>query len=196
MLPSKIFFTKGAGVHKEELTSFELALRSAGIAFFNLVNVSSIVPPGCRKVSREEGLSLLRPGEVIYCVLARNATNEPNRLVVASIGCAIPSDLTQYGYISEHHSFGQTEEKAGDYAEDLAASMLASTLGIDFDSDAAWDEREQIYKMDGKITKTFSITQSALGNKNRLWTSVVAAAVFIGDNDKDFQLPSQSSSLL
>lgn len=196
MLPSKIFFTKGAGVHKEELTSFELALRSAGIAFFNLVNVSSIVPPGCRKVSREEGLSLLRPGEVIYCVLARNATNEPNRLVVASIGCAIPSDPTQYGYISEHHSFGQTEEKAGDYAEDLAASMLASTLGIDFDSDAAWDEREQIYKMDGKITKTFSITQSALGNKNRLWTSVVAAAVFIGDNDKDFQLPSQSSSLL
>ncbi len=185
MLPTKIFFTKGVGVHKEELRAFELALRAAGIAHFNLVNVSSIYPPGSKKVSREEGLSLLKPGEIVYCVLARNATNEPNRLVVASIGCAIPADASQHGYISEHHAFGETEERASAYAEDLAASMLATTLGIDVDHELAWDEREQIYKMEGKILKTLNATQSAEGNKDGLWTSVVAVAVFIGDEGRD-----------
>ena len=176
---SKIFFTKGAGTHKEQLTSFELALRSAGIAAFNLVPVSSIIPPNCKKISREEGLQLLKPGAIVHCVLARNATNEPNRLIAASIGAALPQDANQYGYLSEHHSCGETAEKAGEYAEDLAATMLATTLGIEFNSDTAWDEREQLYKASGKIFKTFNTTQSAEGNKSGLWTSVIAAAVFI-----------------
>lgn len=182
MLPSKIFFTKGVGTHKEKLRSFELALRSAGIAPFNLVNVSSIYPPGCKKVSREEGLRLLQPGEIVHCVLARNETNESNRLEVASIGCAIPADATQYGYISEHHDFGQTEQEAGEYAEDLAASMLATTLGIDVDHSVTWDEREQIYKMEGKILRTLNMTQSAVGTKSGDWTTVIAAAVFVGND--------------
>lgn len=179
MIPSRVFFTKGVGVHKEYLTSFELALRDAGIAPFNLVTVSSIYPPGCKRIPREEGLKLIKPGQIVYLVMSRNATNEPNRLVAASVGCAVPSDSEQYGYLSEHHSFGETDSKAGEYAEDLAASMLASTLGIDFDSASAWDEREDIYKMSGKIVKTTNITQSALGNKDGLWTTVLSAAVFI-----------------
>ena len=111
--------------------------------------------------------------------MARNATNEPNRLVSASIGIAKAKDPNQYGYLSEHHPFGETNEKAGEYAEDLAASMLATTLGIDFDQSQSWDEREQIYKMSGKIIKTSNITQSATGDKNGLWTSVVTAAVLV-----------------
>ena len=42
MTPKKIFFTKGVGVHKDKLSSFEVALRSAGIEKCNLVYVSSI----------------------------------------------------------------------------------------------------------------------------------------------------------
>jgi len=183
MLPIKLFFTKGVGVHKEQLASFELALRDAGIAQFNLVSVSSILPPGCKKITKEEGLILLKPGEVVFCVMARNATCEPNRLIATSIGCAFPAEDNQYGYLSEHHSFGETAEAAGEYAEDLAASMLATTLGIEFDPAAAWDEREQIYKMGGRITRTFNITQSAIGNKDGFWTSVVAAAVFVGNKE-------------
>jgi len=179
MIAQKIFFTKGVGVHKEQLTSFESALRDAGLAPFNLVNVSSIFPPGCKKISKEEGLKLLKPGQIVFWVSARNQTNEPNRLIAASIGCALPADPNQYGYLSEHHSFGETDSKAGEYAEDLAASMLATTLGIEFDPDLAWDEREQIYKMSGKIVRTTNITQSAIGNKDGLWTTVVAAAVFV-----------------
>lgn len=178
--PKKVFFTKGVGVHKEYLASFELALRSAEIAPFNLVSVSSIYPPGCKKISKEEGLKLFQPGSIVYAVMARNSTNEPNRLIAASIGAALPQDPDQnYGYLSEHHPFGETEEKAGEYAEDLAATMLATTLGVEFNPDTAWDEREQIFKMSGKIVRTFNITQSALGNKDGLWTSVIAAAVFI-----------------
>ncbi len=196
MLPTKVFFTKGVGIHKEKLASYEAALRSAGIAQFNLVRVSSIFPPGCKKISKEEGLKLLKPGQIVYCVISSNQTNEPNRLIAASVGCAIPYDPQKYGYLSEHHCFGQTEEKAGDYAESIAALMLATILedsngnnqnmlpkmekfNKQENLDDSWMAMVQAAKTGGKILKTFNITQSALGNKDGLWTSVVAAAVFI-----------------
>src|SRR3989344_941177 len=181
MIPKKVFFTNGVGRHKDYLQSFELALRDAGIEKCNLVNVSSIFPPNCKVMSKEQGLQELRPGQITFCVLARNSTNEPNRLIASSIGCAIPADTDQYGYISEHHSFGETEKVAGDYAEDLAATMLASTLGVEFDPSQAYDERMEQYKMSGKIVRTRNATQSALGDKTGLWTTVVACGVFILD---------------
>ena len=180
MVPTKMFFTKGVGVAKQQLMSFEMALRNAGIEKFNLVSVSSILPPACQVINKEKGLEMLKPGEVVFCVLARNGTNEPNRLTAASIGCAIPSEKEQqYGYLSEHHPFGETEQRTSDFAEDLAATMLATTLGVEFNSDSAWDEREKVYKTSGKIIKTTNVTQSAEGNKDGLWTTVVAVAVFI-----------------
>lgn len=173
-----MFFTKGVGRHKDNLTSFELALRDAGIAPQNLVTVSSIFPANCKRVTREEGCKMLMPGQITFCVMARNATNEPNRLIAASVGVALPADPSHHGYLSEHHPFGETEQRAGDYAEDLAASMLATVIGVEFDPATSWDEREQQFKMSGKIVKTMNITQSAEGNKDGLWTTVVAAAVF------------------
>ena len=182
MVPKKVFFTKGVGVHKEKLASFEMALRVAGLAHCNLVLVSSIYPPGCKIISKDEGLKLLRPGEIVFAVYDRESYNEPNRLIAASVGLAIPADSSMHGYLSEHHSFGETDEKAGEYAEDLAASMLATTLGIEFNPESDWDEKEQIFKMSGKIVRTTNITQSAVGNKDGLWTTVFAAAVFINDD--------------
>ncbi|HDD59771.1 MAG: arginine decarboxylase, pyruvoyl-dependent [Thermoplasmata archaeon] len=178
-VPKYMFFTKGVGVHKDKLASFELALRKAGIEKYNIVQVSSIFPPNCKIISRKRGLAMLKPGQVIFCVMARNSTNEPNRLVSASIGLALPAEKDRYGYISEHHAFGETAEKTGDYAEDLAATMLATTLGIDFDPETAWNERKQVYIASGRIFETRNVTQSARGNKDGLWTTVVAAAVFI-----------------
>jgi arginine decarboxylase len=179
MIPKYFFLTKGVGKHKEQLQSFELTLRSAGIQHCNIVNVSSIVPSGCKLISRERGLKMVKPGEITFIVLARNSTSEPHRLIASSIGVAIPSGKNNYGYLSEHHSFGQTDEAAGDYAEDLAATMLATTMGIPFDSETAWDERKQLFKTSGLIIKTTNITQSATGDKNGLWTTVLAAAVFL-----------------
>ena len=184
MVPKKVFFTKGVGVHKEKLASFEMALRVAGLAHCNLVLVSSIYPPGCKTIPKEEGLKLLLPGEIVFAVYDRESNNEPNRLVAASVGLAVPADSSMHGYLSEHHSFGETDEKAGEYAEDLAASMLATTLGIEFNPEMDWDEREQIFKMSGKIVRTTNITQSAVGHKDGLWTTVFAAAVFINDDNQ------------
>jgi len=177
-VPRRLFFTKGVGSHKDELQSFELALRDAGIEKCNLVKVSSIFPPGCKVISKARGLKELRPGMITYCVMSHLSSDEPRRLLVASVGCAIPADKRAYGYISEHHAFGQKEAVAGDYAEDMAAAMLASTLGIDFDVDAGWDEREEIFKISGKIVKTRNITQSAVV-KNKGYTTVLAAVVFL-----------------
>ncbi|MGA7857266.1 MAG: arginine decarboxylase, pyruvoyl-dependent [Terracidiphilus sp.] len=179
MIPKKLFFTKGVGKHKERLTSFELALRDAGIASQNLVRVSSIFPPRCKVISRKEGLKYLNHGEVVFSVIAENSTREPHRLVVSSIGVAIPADRDTYGYLSEHHSFGETEEQAGEYAEELAAEMLATTLDVDFDPDKSWDEKKEIYRISNKIVRTSNVTQSAVGDKRGLWTTTIAAAVLI-----------------
>lgn len=181
MIPKKIFFTKGVGVHKDSLASFEMALRKAGIEKCNLVYVSSIFPPECVIIPRRKGLDLIKPGQITFCVMARNSTNEPNRLVSSAIGLAVPKDRKNYGYLSEHHSFGETAKKAGDYAEDLAASMLATTLGISFDPDEAWDARKQVYKASEYIFKSMNICQSAEGDKSGKWTTVVAAAVMLID---------------
>ncbi|HUV37423.1 MAG TPA: arginine decarboxylase, pyruvoyl-dependent [Patescibacteria group bacterium] len=176
-VPNKVFLTRGLGRHKEKLTSFELALRSAGIAKFNIVQVSSIFPPHCVLIPRSRGAATLQPGEVTYCVLSNNSTDEQNRLIGCAIGVAIPKDRSKYGYISEHHDFGKKQKPLGDYTEDLAATMLASTLGLEIDLSKAWDERKQEFKIGGQIVKTTNITQTALG-KEGLWTTVVAAAVF------------------
>ena len=178
-VPKQIFFTNGVGRHREKLTSFELALRNAQIEKQNLVRVSSIFPPGCKVIARSRGVARLRPGQITFVVLAEAASNEPNRLMAASIGLAVPNDQSHYGYLSEHHSYGETEKKAGDYAEDLAATMLASTLGIEFDPDKNYDERREVYRMSGRIVTSRNVTQSASGDKNGLWTTVVAAAVFV-----------------
>jgi arginine decarboxylase len=181
MIPKYVFFTKGIGHHKKELQSFESALRDARISEYNLVSVSSILPPQCKEISIDEGLARMKPGQIVYLVIARNCSNEKNRLVSASIGVAKPKDESIYGYLSEHHAFGQDEQFAGDFSEDLAASMLASTLGIPFDIDAAYDEKRQIFMMSDKIVETKNITSCAAVETDGFYTTVIAAAVFVMD---------------
>lgn len=178
-VPRYMFFTKGFGVNREKLASFENALREARIAHLNLVNVSSIFPPHCHIIDIETGLKRLEAGEITHCVMARQESQEPGRRLVASIGLAIPSENGRYGYLAEHHGFGQTELEAGEYAEDLAASMLATTLGIEFDPDKDYDERRDIYRMSGKIVESQHTSIGALGAEGQLWTTVIAAAIFV-----------------
>ena len=179
LVPKKMFFTKGVGTHKAELRSFELALRDAGIEKCNLVHVSSILPPDCKVISRNEGLKEVYPGMITYAVMSRCCGNEPHRLIAASIGCAVPADKNTYGYLSEHHSFGQNEKVAGDLAEDLAVEMLASTLGLEFDEDKSWDENKAIYHLSDKIVRTSNMTQSAVVGPEGNFTTVLASAVFL-----------------
>jgi arginine decarboxylase len=177
-VPKKLFFTHGVGHHREELRSFERALRDAEIEKYNLVHVSSILPPHCEIITPEEGIKHLDPGQIVFCVMARSSSNESHRLLASSIGCAVPADQDMYGYLSEHHTFGQTQEQAGDYAEDLAASMLATSMGLKFNDDDSWDEKEQHWKISGQIVKTHNETATAVVEE-RGFTTVVAAAILI-----------------
>lgn len=178
-IPKRMFFTKGVGVHRNELQSFELALRGAGVERCNIVAISSIFPPDCKIISRDTGIKELKPGQITFTVMARNSTDEPNRLISAAVGLARPKSAKQYGYISEHHAFGETMRKSADFAEDLAATMLASTMGIELDPDVAWDERKQLYKVGKRLFVSKSVAQSARGDKKGLWTTVVACAVML-----------------
>lgn len=179
LIPRKLFLTRGVGIHREKLTSFEMALREAGIAQFNLVRVSSIFPPGCKIVSKEEGLPLLQPGEIVFAVLAEMSANEAGRRIASSIGVARPADNDKYGYLSEHHTFGETEQEAGDYAEDLAATMLATTLGIQFDAEKDYNARREQYMMGGEIVDSTSITMAVTAQLGGVWTTTIAAAILI-----------------
>ncbi len=179
LVAKNAFFTKGVGKHKNRLQSFELALRDADIERYNLVRVSSIFPPHCKVIAAKRGVELLAPGQILHVVLADCTTNEPNRLVGAGVALARPAEGHQYGYIAEHHGFGMTRDALADLVEDMAATMLATTLGIEFDPETAYDERKEIYHMSGKIVNTRACVQTAEGDKRGLWTTVVAAAVFV-----------------
>ncbi len=179
LVAKKLFLTKGKGIHEDRLTSFEYALRDAGIAGTNIVLISSIFPPNAKLISRKEGLKQIKPGQIMFAIYSKNQTNEPHRMCAASVGIAQPKDKSRYGYLSEHESFGQNEIQAGDYAEDIAAQMLASSLGIPFDADKAWNEKRQQWSISGQIYKTQNITQVTKGNKDGKWTTVFAAAVLI-----------------
>ncbi|PIO04196.1 arginine decarboxylase, pyruvoyl-dependent [Candidatus Woesearchaeota archaeon CG08_land_8_20_14_0_20_47_9] len=158
LVPKQVFLTKGVGRHKEQLCSFELALRNAGIAKCNIVCVSSIIPPGCRLIQRRAGLRLLKPGQITFVVMARRSCNEA-RLIASAIGCAMPIH-GMHGFLAEHASVGEDCKRTGSYAEQLAATMLSSASG----------------KV--KNIKTSSIAQAARC-RSGIWTTVVAAAVLL-----------------
>jgi len=179
LIAKNLFLTRGKGVHEDRLTSFEYALRDAGIAGTNLVLISSIFPPQAKLISRKEGLKQIKPGQILFTIYSKNQTNEPHRVCSASVGLAQPKDKARYGYLSEYESFGQNEVQSGDYAEDIAAQMLASSLGIAFDADKAWNEKRQQWSISGEIYNTHNITQTAKGDKDGKWTTVFAAAVLL-----------------
>ncbi len=180
LVPARVFLTKGVGRHRYQLKSFEEALRQADVAQQNLVQVSSILPPKCKIIARENGLRSLVPGQISYCVMARSDTNEHGRLIASSIGIAVPKDRNNWGYISEVHGHGMNQKEAADMSEDLAADMLGTTLGLEVDPNQAWSEKEQVYKASGLIIRTSNITQTARGQSD-LWTTTVAIAMLLLD---------------
>lgn len=179
LVPKKVFFVSGKGYHKTKLASFEQALRDAGIEKYNLVKVSSILPPYCIEVQKDDGLKELNPGQILYCVIAREESNEYNSMIAASIGIALPADKGHYGYLSEYSETGKKPEEVGGIAEDLAAEMLATTLGVPFNPDSNYDEKREVFKMGGKIVETKNVTAHAKVKEKDEWACAIAAAIFI-----------------
>jgi len=178
LVPTKVFLVRGQGRHKEKLVSFEKALRVMGIAPFNLVRVSSIYPPHCRFITKAAGLKLLKPGQILFVVLSENATDEPGRLITASIGMAVPDDPSQYGYLAEHTDIGKSAKEISLHTEYLAAEMLATKLGEKLKAPARGKPAAAFRMSNGLSLKTRSMTEAATGEAGS-WTTAMAAAVLI-----------------
>lgn len=157
MPPNKVFLTKGVGKHKEKLASFELALRDADIADYNIIRVTSILPPHAQLISKEKGIQNFKPGQIVYCVMAENVTREP-KLIGVSLAAALPKDRNKIGYFAELMGTDNETKNLAQKAEDLTSMILNTIIGID-------------------VAETRSVTQVVQGEHD-LWTTVVASAVF------------------
>ena len=180
MIPKKIFLTTGHGTHRHRLQSFELALRDAEVAPCNLVNVSSIVPPHCKQINKKEGISLINPGEITYCVLSKIHTKKPKK-IGASVGLAIPELSNEYGYIAEYQNEEMAKTQLKKTVEDLAILMLATTKGMTDKKNGQQvplSDKDIIDQFQDKM-KTKSIADTVNHSDPELWSTVVALAVFI-----------------
>ncbi|MBI4614440.1 MAG: arginine decarboxylase, pyruvoyl-dependent [Planctomycetes bacterium] len=163
LVPRSVFLVAGVGTAREKLVSFEEALRQAGIEAYNLVCVSSILPPRCEIVPPAEGVTSLEPGGIVHCVLARLETDEEGRQIAVAIGMARPKDRSSHGYVAEVDEHDLDGELAAAKAVDLATTMLDTTL--------------RGRRPAGPFV-TRSVSSSAVGRAG-LWTTAVAAAVFV-----------------
>lgn len=179
LVPKGVFLTRGVGIHKERLNAFSLALRDARIEKLNLVSVSNVLPPGCKLLTSDEGVAELHDGQIAFCVMARQESDQPGQLLAASVGMAVPGSRKAHGIVAEHQSFEETEEEAQRSAEQLAISRLASTLGVDFDPQRDFDPRKQGFRISDSVVKSQTTVQSARAHKSGKWTCCVAAAVFV-----------------
>ena len=177
-VPQKVFLTKGVGIHAERLNSFEEALRDARMSTMNLVMVSSIVPPHCELVGMEEGLRLLSPGQITFCVMSRCDSDEEGRLLAAAVALLLPENGDDYGYISEYHGYGKKLDEVEDWVCDQAAELYASAKGFKINWRRAWSQADFKYTLEERRYSPKYVVSVAEGKKGK-WVTTVAAAVFI-----------------
>jgi arginine decarboxylase len=178
MVPKGVFLTKGVGIHSERLNSFEEALREARISSFNLVTVSSIVPPHCRLLDIQEGLRLMSPGQLTFSVMSRGDSNEEGRLISAAVAILLPENPNDYGYISEFHGYGMEADEVEDWVCDQAAELYASAKGLKINWKRAWSPEDEKYTLEERSFSPKYVVSMARGKKGK-WVTTVAAAVFI-----------------
>lgn len=182
LVATKVFLAKGVGVAEKKLTSRELALTDAGIEKVNLIKASSIIPPGCEIIPQSVGKELLTIGQIAFAITAECSTNEPHKLIAASIGIAKPDDESEYGFFTEieqEEGYGKTEEKASEEVMQLAIHNLAMSWRVPFDPKKDFDPKKSLYRIKNKNVRVSHMTQTTFGDKDGLHTTVFVAAVFL-----------------
>lgn len=183
VVPNRVFLTKGVGVGDHPLTSREMALTDAGVEKVNLLKASSIIPPHCPIISREEGREGLIMGQMTFAIMAEATTNEPHKLISAAIGIAKPEDEDEYGFFTEieqEQGFGKTAEKAGEEVRRLAIMNLAlSWRDQDFKLEKEWRPDKKLYRIKNKNVHLSDMTESTRGHKDGLHTTVFVGAIFL-----------------
>lgn len=179
LVPKKVFFVKGKGYHKYKSNSFKEALKDAEIEKFNLLEVSSILPPNCIEIDKKSGLQKLKTGKLVYSVISKISSNKSNLPVSSSIGVAKPTNKERHGYLSEHHSVGMNPQKVGKFAENLAIEMLVTSSRPSNDLEGNYNFNKGDYRWNEEIRESKNITESAFVRKEGEWLTTIAAAIFI-----------------
>ena len=180
IIPTKFFFTKGTGIHEKDMRAFEEALRSAGVHTCNFIKTSSVIPPGCKLISKEEGVKLLQPGQITFAVIAQSMTNEPGQIVTAGIGMAQPKDKTKHGFLTEAEEIiGRTPEDVEQDVIEMAIENLITQSNPKFDGEKVFRKGKKNYEVEGEDILVDSIVESAKGAEKNQFTVVIAIAVFI-----------------
>jgi len=96
---TKVAATAGCAEGGTALNAFDNALLAAGIGNVNLVKVSSIVPPDVDIVT----LPQIKPGAIVPTAYAAMTSENPNEIIAAGVGYALPADRTKAGVIMEYH---------------------------------------------------------------------------------------------
>ncbi|WP_375432952.1 pyruvoyl-dependent arginine decarboxylase [uncultured Friedmanniella sp.] len=110
----------GRGDGPTALAAFDAALGSAGLAGFNLVRLSSVIPAGARvEVVSPPDQIPGEHGDLLYCVYAHGVAAEPGTEIWAGVAWALRDDGSGAGLFVEHHA----TTRAGVDAE------LSATIG-------------------------------------------------------------------
>jgi arginine decarboxylase len=180
IVPTKFFLTKGVGVHEKDMRAFEEALRDAGINTCNLIKTSSVIAPGCKRISMEEGMKLIPPGQITFAVLARSETNEPGQIVTAGIAMAQPKDRAVHGYLTEvEEAIGRTAEDVEQDCIEMAIENLIGEYDPKFDGESVYRKGKKNYNIKGQDIAVDCLVASAQGAEKNKYTVVLVAAVFI-----------------
>jgi arginine decarboxylase len=181
-IPRRVFFTAGTGQHKLERVAVQHAMRRAGVSQCNLVKVSSILPPETQVITRAEGIRLLRPGNIVFAVIAQSQTNEPHQRITPAIAWANPEKRGVPGYIAEVEedlAKGKTEETAADEVGEEAITILAETLRVKVDSKRKWSRRKRTTRIGRTNVGIGYLAASTEGPEERDGETDFAAAIVL-----------------
>lgn len=110
----------GVGHATTPLNAFDSALHSAGVSQFNLVRVSSILPPGVKQAERIS----LAPGSLLPIAYGSKVSSTRNERITAAVSVALPADPSSIGVIMEY-SGELSPEDAHRLVEAMAREAMA-----------------------------------------------------------------------
>lgn len=124
-----IQISKGTGEGPTELAAFDHALVKAGVANFNLIYLSSVLPLGSKVVkTKKPNIPVSKWGDRLYIVIAQKRTIQRNQEVWAGIGW-VQDPKTKKGLLVEHEGHNEAEVRA-DIENSLQA--LVKNRGVKF----------------------------------------------------------------
>jgi len=82
----QIKITSGVGSGPTALGAFDAALRNAGIENYNLIPLSSVIPPGAEILRVRPTVRSSEYGHRLYVVMARHDASEPGEEAWAGLG--------------------------------------------------------------------------------------------------------------